>query len=298
MSRFPLWLGKKYGRSDSMNISGEVWFEVYQYGTPYCAINNKKKRTRDKQKNHSTFDRPVKFREKMSEKMYTYLTELCYVYLCLRVYNHKRKMNHRIMEYGFRAWFMHVTYGDLYFLLLMRNSTSSFFGLSSRPYKNKKKNLICWFTLSAPIYIKLHAKFFSLLIFSHSFSQSILILLRIIANLISFPQEKTLSFRTMVTLYSSPPPTYRWKKIKDLVWLSKVNEISWQTKWIGFTQCSIARFFSSTLSLLYTSRLNAKHAHHARVFFLSFAIRQISPSLVRNLRRDYTSARTKFDAQW
>lgn len=73
----------------SMDISGEVWFEVYQCGTPYCAINNykKKKETNKRQtKNHSTLDRSVKSFVKMYGKMYTYLTELCmciYVYVCL-----------------------------------------------------------------------------------------------------------------------------------------------------------------------------------------------------------------------
>lgn len=66
----------------SMNILGEVCFEVYQCGISYCAINNKKKRRRDKQKNHSTLDRPVKSFVKMCGKMYTYLTELCmYIYV-------------------------------------------------------------------------------------------------------------------------------------------------------------------------------------------------------------------------
>lgn len=78
----------KSGRSDTIfdEYLGRRWFEVYQCGTPYCAINNykkKKKRTRKRQtKNHSILDRPVKSFVKMYGKIYTYLTELCiYVYV-------------------------------------------------------------------------------------------------------------------------------------------------------------------------------------------------------------------------
>lgn len=62
---------------------------------PIALLIIKKKRRRDKQKNHSTLDRSVKFRENMWENVHVF-NRVVYVYLCLHVYNYKRKMNHRL----------------------------------------------------------------------------------------------------------------------------------------------------------------------------------------------------------
>lgn len=94
----------------SMNISDEVWFEVYQCGTPYCAINNKKKRTRDKQKNQVSWK---------CGKMYTYLTELCCMYIYVYIFiikNAKWITDHGVwfpcVIYAYHTWRLYfLTYG-------------------------------------------------------------------------------------------------------------------------------------------------------------------------------------------
>lgn len=165
----------------SMNISGVVWFEVYQCGTPYCAINNKKKRTRKRQtKNHSTLDRPVKSFVKIYGKMYTYLIELCiyiYVYVFIIV-NAKWITDHGVwfpcMIYTHHTW-------RLYFLILREefkySILSFFFGQSSRFYKNKKKKLNLLIYFISPIYIESFTlnSFFSLYFLLIVLSSSILI---------------------------------------------------------------------------------------------------------------------------
>lgn len=112
-----------------MNISGEVWFEVYQCGTPYCAINNTKKKKNKKETNKKPFDTwqtSEKFRENVWENVHV-SNRVVYVYLCLRVYNYKtlkESPNHGVrfpcmILYAYHTW-------RWYFLTYEKNSTSSF----------------------------------------------------------------------------------------------------------------------------------------------------------------------------
>jgi len=130
---FPSDSVKSTVRSDtiySMNISGEVWFEVYQYGTSYCAklIIKKKKRTKKRQtkKPFDTWQTSEKFRENIWENVHVF-NRVVYVFLYLCIYNYKRKMNHRSWSMvSVRDLCMSHTLGD-YTFLLMRSSTSNFF---------------------------------------------------------------------------------------------------------------------------------------------------------------------------
>lgn len=115
----------KSGRSDAIfdEYLGRRWFEVYQCGTSYCAINYKKKTNkRQTKKPFDAWQTSGKFRENVWENVYI---SNRVVYLCLRVYNYKRKMNHRSWS-TVSVHDLNAYHTWLHFLTYEKNSISNF----------------------------------------------------------------------------------------------------------------------------------------------------------------------------